>query len=484
MKDLGIPTDHPIKDRMELLALGINIRVGPIDHDTYVFRQAGGGGADGSRKDFFLVIKEKLTVVNPAALAPLLGHELSHIKDRRDAASEEEILAATERRGFLIQTHIAEELLDGGLLPSPSPDDKLEEAKLVLRHRYLMNVWEGKSLPPNRYGKIYTPFVIDLNISSAKNPGLPALLAYGDLKHRMKSGHPLWDADRENLSPYVQKFDQDLAQEDRVFRKKLALAKKEKAKSVAKEAASLARAARMPADAAETLAAIAKKACDEPARIGPSDLESLHSWFPNPGHDIPSSDRVGASLAGCQKEMYELLVAYHHAWRPELKVTPEWVHANAVTRLPAREDPVHEAIAAPPLAIDWSAAKLATLARKACASPGSIGGRDMEGINDWFPNPDIPDTKLFGEKLSGCAKELYLELLEKNRTHAKGHGLNYEWVIHGARRISEQRARQEMPPPRAAPAPRHTPAPRRQKEREAPRGESGPECMKTRCVPL
>lgn len=84
------------------------------------------------------------------------------------------------------------------------------------------------------------------------------------------------------------------------------------------------------------------------------------------------------------------------------------------------------------------------LARRACASPGSITQADLDSEFSWVANGDAYSEE-HARGLSGCVRELFLELLELNRTGTPGIGIDAEWL--------NRRARELQPPPPLPPPP-------------------------------
>lgn len=173
--------------------------------------------SDQAATSFTMIVQSEICLADPDILAPILVHELTHIKDRRDAHDAPEIMGPTEEHAYMRQVHAFMEIQRVGSIPRPNPDASPEQAMLLLEHLMLTNAWEGKSLPPNRFGEKLRDRVVHFNDEGKRNPGLTALLLYGDLQMMIGKGAGYWDLDRSESSEYVAAFRERMAQEDRDF---------------------------------------------------------------------------------------------------------------------------------------------------------------------------------------------------------------------------------------------------------------------------
>lgn len=442
----------------DLSNLGIEIRIGAINYlglNALVFERMDSGQKNPSKNDFFLIVSREIVDFAPGTLTPIIGHEMAHIIDRREAPAGEKMASALERRGYLIQTHITAELLDMGLLPSPDPIAKPKEFTLIRGYRFTLDVWAGKPLNPLRYGKINAKKISRLNEEAEKNPGLPALLAFADFKHSIGDGVPGWDAQRRNLSAYVQSFDAKLAREDRMFRSSRA------AKALVRRDKRLRDHARRSAEAKtkaitrhlKALRGAAVAACNSPAGTASNSLLNGMSYmnrsvYSKPFERAEMKFYSATTAPSCADTLHRKpLTALARGQRPD----GTWLGSTLMTQMTAAPAPVFTLGKIPqkyPRAGPNAASQLAWLAQAACRKPGSVTKMDVLSLS-WFPDRKLKHTKSQSKKLSGCSKYLYDRFIGFNRTFKRGTTIKYKWINTEAAEFKarERQTNTYTPPP-------------------------------------
>ncbi|MBI4678545.1 MAG: hypothetical protein HY748_13280 [Elusimicrobia bacterium] len=227
----GLSVDQEISSIETLRGRSIEIRVADLKGDHALtrlpllefFKRAilavsrGAPPRGESTDSLVIVLRRPIALAAPRILAPVLAHELSHVKDYRESIYSLEMMAASERHGWMAQTHTAIELAEQGFLPGSSPRSN-DEAALAAAQWTLVDVWNGLPLkPPDRYGREFIQEVSDFNDYISAHPGLPALVAYGDLMTRLGFDIGPWTLNRDNPSPAARALDDALLDSDRRF---------------------------------------------------------------------------------------------------------------------------------------------------------------------------------------------------------------------------------------------------------------------------
>lgn len=210
-------------------------------------------------------------------------------------------------------------------------------------------------------------------------------------------------------------------------------------------------------DATLAFAKIAKMVCDDPNGVTQDQVSNAADWIDidkvAPPYDLIRTGDLLPDLMrdDCRWGVLSSMVEKYNSGYQDGARDVYWLRGEVLRRMPGRP------MEPPPVIICFTMAHLSQLASLVCDNPDAITQDDMAAYLCGFPY-GRGDAGDLANKPPSCEKDLFMELVDFNRTWAPGTKLRRDWLIKEGWQLKKKYS-PPQPSPQPAPQPQPSPDP-------------------------